>query len=301
MNPHEKTPPRKKETEKLIDQLLRNSKLYTRSKDYLELVECLKKLRNFAPFNAMLLHIQKPNVTHVASAVDWWDRFERKPKEGARPLLILHPFAPVALVYDFQDTEGKELPKDFVSFYACGEITKERIDEFVTTLRKRRIETRYVDRGDGAAGSIRRECKAGEKVGEEKFNYIMQMNQNHCAATQFVSIAHELGHLFLGHLGRDKNLKVPDRREVGRKEREIEAEAVAYMVSARNGIESKSEKYLSGYVQDDTAVETLNLHQITRAAGDVEKILGLVHKASYVIPKNPWPRNRGPLGSLFRP
>lgn len=299
MNLHEKTPPRKEEAEKLIDQLIRNSRLYTSSKSYLELVECLKKLRNFAPFNALLLHIQKPSVTHVASAADWWNRFGRKPKEGARPLLILFPFAPVALVYDFQDTEGKELPQDFVSFYACGEITKERIDKFVAKLRGKMIETRYIDRGDGAAGSIRRECIAGKKPGEEKFKYIMQVNQNHCVATQFVSIAHELGHLFLGHLGRDKNLSVPERRYVEREEREIEAEAVAYMVSARNGVESKSEKYLSGFVHDDTAVETLNLHEITRAAGDVEKILGLAYKASYALPEEHQVKTRF-LG-LFRP
>jgi len=292
--------PHKEETERLVDQLIRSSKLYTSSKSYLELVECMKKLRNFAPFNALLLHIQKPSVTYVASESDWWNRFGRKPKEGARPLLILLPFGPVALVYDFQDTEGKELPEDFVSFYACGEITKERIDEFVAKLKIKRIETRYVDHGDGAAGSIRRERKAGKKPGEEKFNYIMQVNQNHCAATQFVSIAHELGHLFLGHLGRDKNLEVPNRKYVERKEREIEAEAVAYIVSARNGIESKSEKYLSGFVRDDTAVEKLNLHQITRAAGAVEKTLGLVYKASYTIPKNPYPRD-GLLNSLLRP
>jgi len=127
----------------------------------------------------------------------------------------------------------------------------------------------------------------------------MQVNQNHCAATQFVSIAHELGHLFLGHLGRDKNLGVPDRRDVERKEREIEAESVAYIVSARNGIESKSEKYLSRFMRDDTAVAKLNLHQITRAAGAVEKILGLVYKASYALPEEHQVKTRF-LG-LFRP
>ena len=63
-----------------------------------------------APFNAMLLQVQKPGLTYAASAADWRLRFGRKPKEGARPLLILWPFAPVALVYDVMDTEGEDLP-----------------------------------------------------------------------------------------------------------------------------------------------------------------------------------------------
>src|SRR6266446_10425544 len=94
----------------LLDQLLSDSHLYKSGKDYKELLEFVVRLRNFAPFNAMLLQVQKPGLTYAASAADWWTRFGRKPKEGARPLLILWPFAPVALVYDVMDTEGRDLP-----------------------------------------------------------------------------------------------------------------------------------------------------------------------------------------------
>src|SRR6266568_6127195 len=93
----------------LLDQLLIDSKLYSQSKDYKDLLDFVVRLRNFAPFNAMLLQVQKPGLRYAASAHDWRERFGRKPKEGARPLLILWPFAPVALVYDVMDTEGKDL------------------------------------------------------------------------------------------------------------------------------------------------------------------------------------------------
>src|SRR3989441_4342085 len=91
----------------LLDQLLADSRLYTQSKDYKDLLDFVVRLRNFAPFNAMLLQVQKPGLSYAASAHDWRERFGRWPKEGARPLLILWPFAPVALVYDVMDTEGK--------------------------------------------------------------------------------------------------------------------------------------------------------------------------------------------------
>src|SRR3974377_1660074 len=109
-------------TRSLLDTLLTNSRLYHSTADYKALLDFVVRLRNFAPFNAMLLQVQKPGLAYAASAVDWWTRFGRKPKEGARPLLILWPFAPVALVYDVQDTEGRDLPKDVSAFVARGAI-----------------------------------------------------------------------------------------------------------------------------------------------------------------------------------
>src|SRR3984893_528149 len=87
-------------TRSLLDTLLTDSRLYRATAAYKELLDFVVRLRNFAPFNAMLLQMQKPGLTYAASAVDWWTRFGRNPKEGTRPLLILWPFGPVALVYD---------------------------------------------------------------------------------------------------------------------------------------------------------------------------------------------------------
>ena len=83
----------------LLGRLISDSRLYTRSEDYYQLLQFVIRLRNFAPFNAMLLQVQKPGLSYAASALDWRERFGRFPKRGARPLLILWPFGPVALVY----------------------------------------------------------------------------------------------------------------------------------------------------------------------------------------------------------
>jgi hypothetical protein len=56
---------------------------------YKDLLDFVIRLRNFARFNAMLLQVQKPGLTYAASTVSWLARFDRKPKDGARPLLIL--------------------------------------------------------------------------------------------------------------------------------------------------------------------------------------------------------------------
>lgn len=63
----------------------------------------------------------------AASEHDWKKRFKRTIKEGARPLLILWPFAPVALVHDVADTEGGDLPVDVAqAFRAIGGMTEKR-------------------------------------------------------------------------------------------------------------------------------------------------------------------------------
>lgn len=112
-----------KSTRSLLDHLLTESRLYKTSDGYKALMEFTIRMRNFAPFNAMLLHIQKPGIRFAASAHDWAFRFGRSPKQDARPLLILRPFGPVALVYDIADTEGRELPESVLhAFIAKGQV-----------------------------------------------------------------------------------------------------------------------------------------------------------------------------------
>jgi hypothetical protein len=266
----------------LLDQLLEDSRLYKTSKDYLALLEFTQRLRNFAPFNAMLLHVQKPGLRYAASAFDWKGRFDRWAKENARPLLILWPFGPVALVYDVQDTEGKDLPEDVDSFFARGAITAEQFPGFIQQMERKHIECLYFDGGDGKAGSIRVMKRPTPK---ESGSYRMQLNRNHSAAVQFVTIAHELAHLFLGHLGPDKALNIPERPRPDHAQEELEAESVAYLVCARNGVESKSQAYLTEFVKEHTTIEALDLYQVMRATGQIETLLGLASHTRYDRPK----------------
>lgn len=169
----------------LLDQLLADARLYTQSKDYKELLDFVVRLRNFAPFNAMLLQVQKPGLTYAASAGDWRERFGRTPKEGARPLLILWPFGPVALVYDVMDTEGKPLPQDVASFFATSTVDKAKLASFAPLIGKKNIEWLWVDAGDRKAGSIRVVARAAND--EETTHYRMHVNRNHAPAVQFAT------------------------------------------------------------------------------------------------------------------
>lgn len=266
----------------LLDQLLIDSRLYKNSQAYKDLLDFVIRLRNFAPFNAMLLQVQKPGLSYAASACDWRARFGRQPKEGARPLLILWPFGPVALVYDVQDTEGKELPRDVAAFFATGPIDRSALAAFETLTIKEGIEWCAVDAGDQRAGSIRVLKRPSND--KERTLYRMHVNRNHPPATQFATLVHELGHLFLGHLGRDKKNSVPPRTALAHAMRELEAESVSYIVCKRQNIFTNSEKYLSDYVTVYKTIDDIDVYQVLRAAGQVEKLLGLTGRTGFDKP-----------------
>jgi len=270
-------------TRSLLDQLLADSRLYTRSKHYQQLLDFVVRLRNFAPFNAMLLQVQKPGLSYAASAHDWQVRFGRQPVDGARPLLILWPFGPVALVYDVMDTEGRELPRDVLAFPAEGDMTAEMLVSFTSRVSRKNIECRWVDAGDKNAGRI---CVLKRASGEKDATlYRMHINRNHKPPVQFTTLAHELGHLFLGHLGQDKKLTVPERRDCLHDQSEIEAESVAYIVCRRNGVTPASETYLANYVRDSMTVNDIDVYQVMHAAGQVEGLLGLAERSKFEKPQ----------------
>jgi hypothetical protein len=56
-------------TRSLLDTLLTEARLYRTTADYKALLDFVVRLRNFAPYNAMLLQVQKPGLTYAASAV----------------------------------------------------------------------------------------------------------------------------------------------------------------------------------------------------------------------------------------
>lgn len=267
----------------MLDQLLDDSRLYKKGEDYKNLLDFVVRLRNFAPFNALLLQVQKPGMSHAASAHDWHARFGRTIKSEARPLLILWPFGPVALVYDVMDTEGKPLPEGVSAFAAHGTIDQIALERFAKFLIKKNIAWNKVDAGDLKAGSIQRQSWPAEPDAPSRCR--VNVNQNHDPNVQFATLAHELAHLYLGHLGKDKYLSIPERPAQTHVQRELEAESVAFIVCARNGVANKSESYLTNYVLQDTTTEQLDLYQIMRATGQIEALLGLSAHTKYNPPK----------------
>ena len=73
-----------KQSRAVLEELLNRARLYETSEEFADLMAFVIRLRNMAPFNAMLLQIQKPGLRYAATEADWRERFGRRPKEKAR-------------------------------------------------------------------------------------------------------------------------------------------------------------------------------------------------------------------------
>lgn len=260
-----------------LDQLLDDARMYKSGPDYLELLEFVSRMPTFAPFNAMLLNVQRPGLTYAATPKHWMEKLGRLPKPGARPLLIMHPFGPVAIVFDIQDTEGEPVPESAWAFSAKGEIEAREINALINRASSLNVKTILVDAGDGSAGSIQvTEYPTNKKPGQ----YRLHMNANHRPAVQYGTLVHELAHLCLGHLGPDGKQQIPDRRRVCAVQKELEAESVSYLVSKRRGIEPNSLPYLSQFFVDDEPTKRPDSYEVMRVTGRLERLLNPFHVVS---------------------
>ena len=93
-------------------------------------------------------------------------------------------------------------------------------------------------------------------------------------------LCHELAHVLLGHLGTDDDHWWPARSHLGRDAIEIEAEAVAYIVTKRFGIEGTSDAYISRYLtSSDEIPKAVSFDMIAKTAGRIESMIARIEPA----------------------
>lgn len=285
------------DTRSLLSQLIAQSRLYEHTQDFRDLLEFVAQLPNIAPFNAMLLHVQKPGLRFAASAADWQARVGRTIREGARPLIVLVPFGPVGFVYDIEDTEGSPLPAPVAhAFRAEGPLDGDALVRMRSHLAREGITVSEITAGDGHAGHVQRievpAAKDGKKADKPKpptYTYKIRLNAKHDPRVQFATLVHELGHVCLGHLGADRERRISDRQSASRAKVEIEAEAVSYLVCNRMGVRTNSESYLHAYVTHETRMDDVDVYAIMKAAGQVEVLLGIACREAYEL-RPAWPQ-----------
>jgi len=86
---------------------------------------------------------------------------------------------------------------------------------------------------------------------------------------QIATLAHELGHVYCGHIGGHPKGHWPARQGMPNPLRELEAEAVAWLVCGRRGIEPNSPDYLHTLVPKVNLAD-VSMFSIYSAANRVE-------------------------------
>ncbi len=241
----------------------------------MELLNFVSHFKSYAPFNGMLLHIQRPGITFVANTRDWMEKFGRQPKLDARPLIILRNFGPVNFVYDVQDTEGEAMPEGALRFETSGTLPNWWLGQVSHALAEEGLTFELIDNGDANAGHLQLVEKRYGKGARHLFKVVA--NRRHSKTTQFATIIHELAHLYLGHLTEDTGRKIKGRTLVGHDLAEVEAESVAYVVCRRVGVEPQSQKYLKTYEHSFVQLER---HLIMKTVQRIETLLKLPFKSA---------------------
>ena len=281
----------KETARKALDDLISRALAYRTGPELKALFDFMRRFPHIAPYNAMLLHVQNPGIGYALQAKLWERDYHRQIRPGARPYVILHTMGPVAFMFELSDTEPIDPAVDVVPeivtnpFPAKGQPPIGVIKTLVSACLKVGIEIEWRDRGTIFAGSVQR-------LTHRTPPFHLLLNLKHTDAQQLGTLAHELAHIFCGHLGVYEGGFWPDRSYVGKVTREFEAEAVAYLVTDRLNLDIGSVQYLAGYLSDDKPLPNYSLDAVSKAVGKIEEMLRGTFRVRYR------PRARRRLKSL---
>jgi hypothetical protein len=253
----------------MMDSLLRQSAVYRNSAAFWELLNFVARFREYSPFNNMLVRTQNPTCSYYATEKDWIGRFGRRLKEDARPMLILAPMHPVMLVYDADNTEGEPLPQELSEFAQFegpwNPLWLERLVENAAVRDKidvnfRTLSTTYA----GFATSAR---------GDGGWKMRIVIHDKLDGSSRFGVLCHELAHIYLGHLGTDRDHWWPSREQLSHHTLEIEAESVAFLVTSRKGLIGASARYVSSHLGNRPMPQSVSLDLVARVSSRIERMI----------------------------
>lgn len=253
-----------------------------------DLLDQAAAVRERGFFNSILAVLQLPDASMLCSDTEWDRVWGRTVRPGERPLVLLFPFGPVEFVFDVSQTvetaRAVPLPLDPEPFVMAGvSSARELVARLTTAVEGLGVRVITSRQGVSSAGHIRRTRSggtidipvaepggAGQRVRER---WVVSLNQSHPPTEQLATLAHELGHLFCGHVGRDDGDWWPHRSGLGKATDEFEAESVARLVFRRVAPGVELPEYLDQYVDTDAPPPDHGWRHVGRAADKVLKLI----------------------------
>ncbi len=272
-----------------LDTLFSQVLTYRKSEHFHSFMHRIAGLTKLSPYNAMLVYMQRPGAGAVATASQW-KKMGAELKEGANPLVILRPFAPVEFVFEEGDLIPETKPHGLASIFEIkkGRVSKAELYRLADNLKGRGIHVNFSVQGVNSAGYVTL-ARSNQYLSYPygKFLYKLQylsdivINDNLSAAEQFAALIHEVAHIYCGHTGDKKNSQMGDidRSSLSENEREFEAESVCWLVTQRRGIDNPSHKYLAHYLDNNACIpERISIETILCVAGRIEQGLEIRQK-----------------------
>jgi len=265
------------------------------SEDFQEWLEVQSAFHDYSFRNTLLIKMQKPDAAHVAGFWTWQNEFDRHVKEGEDAIWIWGPitatkcpecgnapgyhdyvecnndeeghpdewdkgvvgFQPVS-VFDISQTEGEPLP-ELDTAADAGDVEdpaalRDAVETAAESLNVAAVETvpaaEWTEKGTGVADYGDADADAPTPTVRVKGG----RSDAEIAKTHFHEYAHAALH----------DPRTPDDE---RHKREVEAEAVAYVVGRHFGLDvSGSELYVAGWSEDSGSEIRDRLDRISRTA-----------------------------------
>lgn len=268
-----------------LDELYHYAGKFRTGQEFLDLLRFVSRFHFYSPYNAMLIHTQRPGAKFAATPKRWWERYGYRVKAAANPITILRPMGPVMWVYDASDVEPgpnpKPLPKYVTDPFAvrAGSVGQE-LDCTIENARRDGVLVSDHVAGSQRGGSIE-EAVPGHYITVSTDNrqmidvprrYELLISTNLSREAKYATLTHELGHLYCGHLGSPNEKWWPDRRTLSHASREFEAESVSHIVCGRLGIDDPADEYLSRYLVEGRTLPPISIETVFKAAHLIEKM-----------------------------
>jgi hypothetical protein len=269
------------------DQLIAGVEALTTSDQWLAYLAVAAKFTRYSANNTFLIMVQRPDATRVAG-FHTWKSLGRSVKKGAKGIAILCPCVRrttledtdggeatsharvagfrVGYVFDVADTEGEDLPDDGLNVvHPVGVAPDGMWDTLVQRVEGAGFAIRFGPDHDEALGSAWGRTHFGDR------SVTVKSTADPVGACK--TLCHELAHVLLHG----------DRLYEHRGTVEVEAESVAYIVSAAWGLDTSSYStgYLAGWSGGDVAAVTATATKVLACA---RTILDAVQSGEEVVP-----------------
>jgi len=278
-----------------IDELVDHVDEAKASAEFQEWLDIQSRFHDYSHRNTLLIKLQCPEATHVAGYNTWRSEFDRHVQEGEQAIWIWAPiitkqcpecenspsyheqsdcdydetppeewskglvgFKPTA-VFDVSQTEGEPLPE--LETAATGD-ADDLVPALLDAAAVLDVEVRVVDAAEWEHGDAMGVCKHRTL---HECQPVIEAKARPNQADLAVTLIHEYAHALLHFDGDDE----PERAK-----REVEAEAVAYIVGRYFNLDtSGSAFYLAAWQDDDPEVIQDRLGRISSTA---QEIIGTV-------------------------
>jgi len=248
-------------TKELLEKLDKQIESVQSSEEFQSILETFSKFHSYSYHNSLLIQSQKPDASFVAGYKQWQQKFNRHVKKGENGIAILAPFSykkriekasddnkkdkdsdddyyvkktyfkPV-YVFDVSQTEGEALPEIDTSLDNRHQYL---LNPILSLVNEKGVTLKFESLENGLDGY----SKGGEIVINKALN----------PTEKAAVIIHELAH---------EVLHSREERSVLTKEvKEMEAEAVSFVVMDHYNLEIKSDQYLALYKESYDLKESL--------------------------------------------